>query len=309
MAIPFRTDIDFEAGRVDRLTPRIRRVIADNPGPFTFTGTGTFIIGNGEVAVIDPGPLLDDHVAAILAALDAGERVTHIFITHTHLDHSPAAKPLQNKTGAEIYAYMGVPAAPNTHFTGASPEDMPELDEDIDHDFKADRALVHGDVVAHGDWTLEAVFTPGHMANHMCYALREEKALFTGDHIMGWSTSIIAPPDGNMRAYMNSLDLLLARDDAVYYPTHGPEIDAPKPFVEAYITHRKGREQQVLDRLAAGDDNIKQMVQTVYADTDPRLHPAAALSMFAHLQDLVERGIVNCADTPSVASRYTLAKA
>ena len=297
MSIPFVTEFDFEYGRADTLSPLIRRVICNNPSPFTFTGTGTYIIGTGNVAVIDPGPLNDAHIDAILAALEPHERVSHIVITHTHNDHSPASAPLKAKTGAPIY---GMTPAKTEHMGG------PQMEEDADEGFSPDHEIAHGDVIEGDNWTLEAVHTPGHMAAHVCYALREEKALFTGDHIMGWATSVIIPPDGVMRDYMNSLDLLLTRDDEIYWPTHGTCIENPHDFVRAYITHRKGREAQVLERLKSGDSDIRTMVKTVYAAVDARLHPAAAMSMLAHLQDLVTRGVVSCDGEPSLDSTYRL---
>lgn len=295
--IPFKTEFDFEYGRCDQLSPLIRRVIANNPSPFTFTGTGTYIIGTGNVAVIDPGPLLDAHVDAILDALGPDEQVSHIVVTHTHLDHSPASKPLQERTKAPIYSF----APPRVDAF-----DGPRLEEDADDNFAPDHIVAHGDLIKGDNWTLECVFTPGHMANHMCYALVEEKALFTGDHVMGWSTSVIAPPDGNMNDYMQSLDLLLSRDDNIYWPTHGTSIDDPKAFVRAYIEHRRGREAQIIARLKAGDSDIRQMVETIYADVDKRLHPAAALSVFAHIQDLLTRGEIACDGKPSLDASYQL---
>ena len=295
--IPFKTEFDFEYGRCDQLSPLIRRVIANNPSPFTFTGTGTYIIGTGNVAVIDPGPLLDAHVDAILDALGPDEQVSHIVVTHTHLDHSPASKPLQERTKAPIYSF----APPRVDAF-----DGPRLEEDADDNFAPDHIVAHGDLIKGDNWTLECVFTPGHMANHMCYALVEEKALFTGDHVMGWSTSVIAPPDGNMNDYMQSLDLLLSRDDDIYWPTHGTSIDDPKAFVRAYIEHRRGREAQIIARLKAGDSDIRQMVETIYADVDKRLHPAAALSVFAHIQDLLTRGEIACDGKPSLDASYQL---
>ena len=293
--IPFKTEFDFEYGRCDQLSPLIRRVIANNSSPFTFTGTGTYIIGTGNVAVIDPGPLLDAHVDAILDALGPDEQVSHIVVTHTHLDHSPASKPLQERTKAPIYSF----APPRVDAF-----DGPRLEEDADDNFAPDHIVAHGDLIKGDNWTLECVFTPGHMANHMCYALVEEKALFTGDHVMGWSTSVIAPPDGNMNDYMQSLDLLLSRDDDIYWPTHGTSIDDPKAFVRAYIEHRRGREEQIISRLKAGDSDIRQMVETIYADVDKRLHPAAALSVFAHIQDLLTRGEIACDGKPSLDASY-----
>ena len=295
--LSFHTDMDFEYGVADQLSPRIRRVIANNPSAFTFTGTGTYIIGTGDVAVIDPGPLLDPHVDAILNALGPDEHVSHILVTHTHLDHSPACAPLQARTQAPIY---GCPPPKPESFDG------PRLEEDADDAFKPDHIVHDGDLIRGGDWTLECVATPGHMANHVCYALQEEKTLFTGDHVMGWSTSIIAPPDGNMQDYMNSLDRLLTRDDELYWPTHGPRIPNPKEFVDGYIQHRRNREQQVLDRLSAGDTRIIDMVAVMYADVDKRLHPAAALSVFAHMQDLVARKRVKCAGQVALDSEFTL---
>ena len=295
--IPFKTEFDFEYGRCDQLSPLIRRVIANNPSPFTFIGTGTYIIGTGNVAVIDPGPLLDAHVDAILDALGPDEQVSHIVVTHTHLDHSPASKPLQERTKAPIYSF----APPRVDAF-----DGPRLEEDADDNFAPDHIVAHGDLIKGDNWTLECVFTPGHMANHMCYALVEEKALFTGDHVMGWSTSVIAPPDGNMNDYMQSLDLLLSRDDYIYWPTHGTSIDDPKAFVRAYIEHRRGREAQIIARLKAGDSDIRQMVETIYTDVDKRLHPAAALSVFAHIQDLLTRGEIACDGKPSLDASYQL---
>ena len=299
MTIPFVTEFDFEYGRCDRLSPLIRRVICNNPGPFTFTGTGTYIIGTGNVAVIDPGPLNDAHLDAIMAALAPDEQVGHIVITHTHLDHSPLAMPLKARTGAKIYAH-----APGQ----AAAFDGPRLEEGADADFVPDDIVAHGDLIKGDDWTLECVFTPGHMSGHVCYALAEEKALFSGDHVMGWSTTVIAPPDGDMTDYMASLDLLLERDDEIYWPTHGTAITDPQNFVRAYIAHRRGREAQVVERLKAGDRQIKQMVETIYADVDKGLHPAAALSVFAHMQDLTKRGLVACDGAPGLNSDYRLAE-
>ncbi len=302
MGIPFVTEFEFTYGKVDRLSPLIRRVICNNPGPFTFTGTGTYLIGNGQVGVIDPGPIDDAHIEAILAALEPGESISHIIITHTHGDHSPASAPLKQKTGAPIYG-LTPPKSKNLEIHS----DAPQMEEDADDAFCPDVEVAHGSLIEGGDWSLECVFTPGHMAGHMCYALREEKALFTGDHVMGWSTSVIIPPDGSMSDYMASLDLLLARDDEIYWPTHGTCIHKPQDFVRDYIRHRKSREAQVLARLEAGDSDIRDMVKVVYAAVDKRLHPAAALSMLAHLQDLVERGVVSSDGAPTLDTKFKLA--
>ncbi|HEY7810110.1 MAG TPA: MBL fold metallo-hydrolase [Allosphingosinicella sp.] len=266
-------------GRIERVAPLIRRLLAPNPSAFTYTGTQVFIVGEGEVAVIDPGPDDPSHVLALLAALE-GERVAAILCTHTHRDHSPATRPLQAATGAPI-----VGCAPL-----AVDDEGVASDESFDRDYRPDRVLGDGDSVSGPGWTLEAIATPGHTSNHLCFALPETKALFSGDQVMGWSTSIVAPPDGDMGAYMRSLDKLLPRDDRIYYPTHGPEIADPHAHVRRLIAHRQAREAQVLRQLDEGAARIEAMVSAMYADVDPRLHPAAALSVLAHLIDLERRG-------------------
>jgi glyoxylase-like metal-dependent hydrolase (beta-lactamase superfamily II) len=297
--IPFRREFDFEYGRAERLSPLIRRVLARNPSPFTFKGTGTYLIGRGAVAVIDPGPDLPDHVVALLQALD-GETVTHILVTHTHLDHSPAAAALKRATGAKTYAY-------GPHGSRRAEERFGGVTEEGgDRDFVPDIELRDGDTVAGPGWRLAAVETPGHTSNHLCFALPEERTLFSGDHVMGWSTSVIAPPDGDMAAYMRSLAKLLTRDDALYWPTHGPAITAPKPHVEAFIAHRRERSDAILTALAAGDETIPAIVTRVYVGLDPRLLSAAGRSVLAHLIELVEEERVFCNGPPSAASRYRL---
>jgi glyoxylase-like metal-dependent hydrolase (beta-lactamase superfamily II) len=265
------------------VSPLIRRVLADNPGPFTFKGTSTFVIGKDEVAVIDPGPDDERHLSAILAALK-GETVSHIFVTHSHLDHSPLARRLKAATGAVTVGYGSVARQ-------AGPEGL-RLDASIDADFEPDIRLAHGDVISGKGWSLEGVFTPGHMSNHMGYALMEEKALFCGDHVMAWATSVVAPPDGNMGQYFASLRLLLGRDDDIYHPAHGPSRRDPKSLVRAYLAHRKMREEAIMTRLRAGDRSVDQIVKANYADIDPKLHGAAGLSTLAHIEHLIERGLV-----------------
>ena len=277
-------DRSFEAvpGAMMQVAPLVRRLLCGNANPFTFKGTSTFVVGQGQVAVIDPGPDDDAHLEALLHAL-RGETVNHILVTHSHADHSPLAAKLKQVTGAPIFAYGAV--APGT---GAGPR----LDAGIDHAFKPDQTLADGDVIAGPDWTLEALHTPGHMSNHLCFALREDKALFAGDHVMAWATSVIAPPDGNMGQYFASLRKLLTRDDAIYYPAHGPERRDPLPLVRGYLAHRKMREASILQKLRAGARNLGGIVAAIYADVDPRLHGAAALSTRAHLDHLVEQGLV-----------------
>lgn len=277
-------DRNFEApvGRCETLSARVRRVLCGNPGPFTFKGTSTFIIGHGRVAVIDPGPDDPAHLAALLEAV-RGETVTHILITHTHKDHSPLTPKLKAATGATTY---GV----GPHGAGAADHSV-RLDAGADLAFAPDIAVPHGARIAGSGWTLEAVFTPGHAANHMAYALAEEKALFVGDHVMAWSTSVIAPPDGNMRQYLDSLRLLLARDDGIFHPTHGPSVGRePKALVRAYVAHRRMREEAIFRSLENGARAVPQIVDAVYAGLDLKLKPAAALSALAHLEHLIDQG-------------------
>ena len=262
-------------------SPLVRRLLARNPSPFTFTGTGTFVVGQGTVAVIDPGPDDPAHIAALIDAL-RGETVSHIVITHTHMDHSPAAPALQAATGAMI-----VGCAPL-----ALSDDGPRADAGFDAGYAPDLVLADGDSVNGPGWTLTAVATPGHTSNHLCFALAEEKALFTGDHVMGWSTTVVAPPDGDMAAYMASLRKLLDRDDVIYHPTHGEPVTEPQRFVKHLLAHRKQRENQVLRAIGEGLVTIPAMVAAMYAQIDKRLHPAAGRSVLAHLLDLEARGQV-----------------
>jgi glyoxylase-like metal-dependent hydrolase (beta-lactamase superfamily II) len=299
MSLTFDRDFDPPIGMPEQISPLIRRVLCGNPGPFTFRGTASFIVGKGEVAIIDPGPENEAHLAALLAAVK-GETVNHIFITHTHLDHSPLAKRLKAATGAPILAYRP-PAA-----VVADDTSEVRLDASIDRQFTPDIALRHGDVVAGKGWSLEAVFTPGHMSNHMAFALREEKALFCGDHVMAWATSVIAPPDGNMGQYFASLRLLLTRNDTIYYPAHGPSRPDPLPLVRAYLVHRQQREGAIIKRLEQGDRTIAEIVKANYADVDPRLHPAAALSTLAHLEHLIEKGRVVTDGRPALDAIYAI---
>jgi glyoxylase-like metal-dependent hydrolase (beta-lactamase superfamily II) len=291
--IPYVRDIRFEYGVVDQVSPLIRRVVANNPGPFTFRGTGTYIVGRGEVAVIDPGPDLPEHLAAILAAVDA-ERVSHILVTHHHADHSPLARPLAAETGATIYG-CAVAAKPV--------EGGVRLEAGYD-DFTPQVSVCGGATLTGPGWTIEAIPTPGHTSNHICYALNEENALFSGDHIMGWSTTVITPPDGDMGDYMASLETIRARNFATLWPTHGPPVREPGPFIDAYIAHRREREAQILARLAAGDQSIKAMVPTLYAAVDQRLWPAAAHSVLAHMIELVKSGRATSDGPPGLDSRY-----
>ncbi|HWL47539.1 MAG TPA: MBL fold metallo-hydrolase, partial [Sphingomonadaceae bacterium] len=269
---------DQAAAVAETLHPVVRRLLAGNPSAFTYHGTQTYIVGRGEVAVIDPGPDLASHVEAILAAT-AGERIAHILCTHTHRDHSPATRPLKAATGARI--------------TGCAPlaldDDGPRADAAFDGDYAPDRVLRDGESIAGPGWTLSAVATPGHTSNHLCFALPEAGALFTGDHVMGWATTVISPPDGDMAAYMASLDRLMVRDDAIYYPAHGDPVEKPQRFVRGLMGHRKQREGQILRQLAEGPQAIPALVARMYRGIDPRLHGAAGRSVLAHLLDLEAR--------------------
>ncbi len=298
--IPFVAMPAFEYGRVDTVSPLIRRVVANNPGPFTYTGTGTYIVGRSApgagVAVIDPGPLDEAHLAALLAAVE-GQTVSHVLVTHTHRDHAPLARPFAEAVGAPILA-----AAPpvRTIHASATP------DEDDDESFSPDIILCGGERLAGDGWTIEAMATPGHASNHMAFVLAEENALFSGDHVMGWSTTVVAPPDGDMTAYMASLEAVIGRGFTTLWPTHGAPITEPGPFLEAYRTHRLGREAQVLARLAAGDRRIADMVPVLYAAVDARLWPAASLSVWAQLIALERAGRIMAMPAPTIDAVWTL---
>jgi glyoxylase-like metal-dependent hydrolase (beta-lactamase superfamily II) len=299
--IPFNKTLDLAPGVVEDVVPGVRRILADNPGPFTFKGTLSYIVGRGTVAIVDPGPADARHVAALLAAV-AGETVTHLVITHTHRDHSAAAPAVKAATGA-ITVGEGPHRVARALFIG----ETQRLDASGDTAFVPERRIVHGDVVAGDGWALEAIATPGHTANHMAFALRGTDALFSGDHVMGWSTSIVAPPDGAMSDYMASLERLAARPETVYRPGHGDLIRGAPAFVGHYIRHRRGREAAILQRLGDGETDIPTLVQAIYRGLDPRLLGAAALSVLAHLEDLVARGRVATDGDPSIAGRYRLA--
>ena len=276
-ALHFDHSLPAVYGVAQRLSPRIERLLAHNPSPFTFRGTGVYLVGDAEnVVVIDPGPNVPGHVASLLAAI-GDRKVTHILITHTHRDHSPAAAPLKAATGAGTYGY-----GPHARY-------QDDVEEGGDRDFVPDVLVKDGDRIA---GIFQCVFTPGHTSNHMCYALEDEKALFTGDHVMGWSTTVVAPPDGDMGDYMRSLEKLIARQDDILYPTHGSPIVAPRSFLRAYLSHRRMRETQIGRALMRGRDTVPALVETLYAGLAPALHRAAALTVEAHLKHMIEDGRV-----------------
>lgn len=309
--IPLIKDFDFAYGVPMRLSPLVTRVIARNPGPYTYTGSGTYIVGTGEgsrgstLAIIDPGPDLPEHMDAVTAAcadIFPHARVSHILVTHTHRDHCGGARRLADRLRAPVFAFGPHPVA-------RAEDDAPALDEGGDYAFRPDEILHDGDVIEGDDWRLDCLHTPGHLSNHVCFALAAEGALFTGDHVMGWATTVVAPPDGDMAAYLASLDTLIARDDRRYYPTHGAPIERPQRFVRAIRAHRLFRDAQIRDQLAAGRGTIAEMVAAMYAGVDKRLHPAASLNVLAHLIRLADIGEASCDGPPRLSATWHLAGA
>ena len=301
--IPFVAPLDsVHYGRVEQMTPMVRRVIANNPSKYSYRGTGTYIVGHGDVVVVDPGPALDEHRDALAAAL-RGERVVAILVTHCHADHSPLSAWLANDSGAPTIAF--------------GPHGAVDLEADEDSDVKVEEAIdlafapqitaSDGDVVVStGAVTVRAVSTPGHTSNHLCFALEQEAALFTGDHVMGWSTTVVSPPDGDMRAYIDSLRKVAGRHDAILWPTHGNPIEDPAPFLAAYLAHRIEREEQVLAKVRGGVGSVDAIVKVLYADVREELHKAAGRSVLAHLAKLVDDGVVAVGDgaPPSLKASF-----
>jgi glyoxylase-like metal-dependent hydrolase (beta-lactamase superfamily II) len=298
--IPFNKTLELAPDTVDEPVPGVRRVMANNPGPFTFKGTLSYIVGRGKVAIVDPGPDDAAHIGALLDAV-RGETVTHIFVTHTHRDHSPAVPAIKAATGATVYAEGPHRAARPLHIGEHNP-----LDSSGDRDFRPDVQLKDGEVVEGDGWAIEAVTTPGHTANHMAFALKDRGILFAGDHVMGWATSIVAPPDGAMSDYMASLDKLARRGENLYFSGHGPAIPDAKRFVNYYILHRKAREASILHRLGKGAADIPSIVRAIYIGIDSRLTGAAGLSVLAHMEDLVARGLVETDGAPAIDGVYRL---
>ena len=324
-AIAFNQDFEPTYGRVDELSPLIRRVVAENPNPFTFTGTGVYLIGHGDVAVIDPGPTLSEHVDAILSALGPDEQITRVLVTHTHTDHTAAVPIVVERTGATTYGNGPHGPVPDedpldkvTFDEYFTTEEKAEFDkqwaetpdelkrEGPDQDFVPDVVVVDGDLIEGDGWTIECVHTPGHTSNHICYALTDEKVLFTGDHVMGWATSVISPPDGDLFDYLNSLRKLLQRDDQRYWPTHGPSIDDPHSYVQSFLDHRLDRERQIIAALGEGPSTIKAIVPGMYADVDKRLWRAAANSVYSHLLALHREDRASADPEPSLTATWAL---
>ena len=298
--VSFNRDFPLKPGVVDDARPGVRRVLCGNPSPFTFTGTVSYIVGQGQVAIIDPGPDDEAHAAALLDAV-RGETVTHILVTHTHRDHSPNATRIKAATGAIVYA-----EGPHRSSRPRYESEKISSESGADRDFRPDIAVRDGETIEGSDWRLEVVSTPGHTANHLAFAWPDRKVLFVGDHVMGWSTSIVAPPDGSMHDYMASLERLTQRDDDLYFPGHGPEIPRGPRYVNFLIRHRLAREASILHRLAKGEADIPSMVRAIYIGIDPRLSGAAGYSVLAHLEDLVARGIVATDGDPVIGGTYRL---
>lgn len=298
--IAFDKTFDLAPGQVEEVAPGVRRLLCDNPSPFTFKGTVSYIVGRGEVAIIDPGPDDPRHIAALLDAV-RNESVKHVFVTHTHVDHSPGAARVKEATGAPTFAEGPHRAARPIHIGEAK-----RLEASADSDFAPDHPLSDGEVIACNGFAVEAIATPGHTANHMAFALQGTGLLFSGDHVMAWNTSIIAPPDGAMSDYMHSLDKLLHRSERVYLPGHGGVVRDAPDFVRQYIAHRHAREAAILATLHGGEAAIPELVRAIYVGLDPRLEGAAGLSVLAHLEDLVARGFVATDGPPAIASVYRL---
>ncbi len=298
--IPFNRDFPLKPGVVEEVLPGVRRVLCDNPSPFTFTGTVSYIVGRGKVAIIDPGPDNEAHAQALLDAV-RGETVTHILVTHTHKDHSPNTPRIKAATSATVYA-----EGPHRASRPRYESEKISTESGADRDFVPDVQLRDGELI-HGDgWTLETVFTPGHTANHIAFAWPERKLMFIGDHVMGWSTSIVAPPDGSMVDYMASLERLAAREEDTYFSGHGPTVPDARRFVRFLTRHRRAREASILHRLAKGEADIPTMVRAIYIGIDPRLMGAAGYSVLAHLEDLVARGVVATDGDPVIEGTYRL---
>ena len=294
-AIPFVTLDEPRYGTAVQVSPLVRRVIANNPSKYTYLGTGTYIVGHGDVAVIDPGPMLDEHRDALVACLE-GSRVRAILVTHCHSDHSPLAAWLREQTGAPTFAFGPHGSVESAADDGPDDGEIEEgvtLEETTDLEFDPDVRVGDGEVAAMGDgWTMRGVHTPGHTSNHMCFALDEERALFTGDHVMGWSTTVVSPPDGDMRDYIDSLRKVMARNDLSLWPTHGAPVTEPKAFLHAFLEHRLDREAQVVAAVRSGLSDIEGMVKVMYADVREELHKPAARSVLSHLVKLVDDGVV-----------------
>ncbi len=281
---PFHREMQFQYGVLQQIAPDLRRLVCHNPSPFTFKGTNTYVLGRDNVAIIDPGPVPGEQLDILCEQL-SGEHITHILLTHCHSDHSGAAALLKERTGAEL---CGMPrAADDPSLSAAGPSGSRSVTP-----VAFDRVLEHGSIVAGEGWEVEAIHTPGHAPDHLCFSVRGRNMLLSGDHVMGWNTSVVAPPEGNMGDYMRSLELLMAREEAMYYPGHGGPVSEPQRFVKALIFHRRWRESEINECLREGLSKIDQVVPKLYPSIDPALTRAAAFAVLAQLEFMVEKGIV-----------------
>jgi glyoxylase-like metal-dependent hydrolase (beta-lactamase superfamily II) len=297
---PFSREFNVVPGVAEQVAPGLRRIVANNPGPFTFKGTNSYIVGSGSVAVIDPGPDDEPHLTAILDALKPqAERVSHIFLTHTHKDHCAGLARFAELTGAEVLGFSSADVATRGEIAA-----NPASEAYLDSKFIPDRALKGGERIGGGDWELEAVFTPGHAPDHLCYGLNDGATLLSGDHVMGWNTTVVAPPEGDMADYLRSLELLLARPETVYFPGHGGKVEQAHRLVKAFIMHRRWRETQILDCLKNGAATIDSILPRIYEGLATSLLDAAAYSVLAHLKLLVETRRVESDSPPGRHSRY-----
>ncbi|SNT37641.1 MBL fold metallo-hydrolase [Tropicimonas sediminicola] len=296
---------DPASNALSRLEPGLRRVLAPNPSPMTYQGTNSYIVGEGEVAVIDPGPDLEAHHAAILAALRPGERISHILVTHSHLDHSSLARRLAETTGAEVLGFGRHEAGRSPMMAQLAADGLSGGGEGADLDFEPGRLLADGDEIQGAGWTLRALHTPGHASNHLAFALGD--ALFTGDHVMGWASSMVSPPDGDLTAFMATCARLARRNDRIYYPGHGAPVEDPAARLAWLVAHRRSREARLLEELGTDPLAIDTLTRRIYTDTPPALLPAAARNVFAHLLDLMSRGEVICDGNPSETARFRIA--
>jgi glyoxylase-like metal-dependent hydrolase (beta-lactamase superfamily II) len=299
VVLPFAKEFDFDYGVAGEAAPGVRRIVANNPSPFTFKGTNSYLIGTGEVALVDPGPDDAVHRDAILAEVAGkGERITHIFLTHTHKDHSAGLAAMAEATGAQVLGY------------GSDPQERaafklnPASEAILDVDFQPDVPLRGGETIRGGDWALEAVYTPGHAPDHIAFGVNGSNVLLSGDHVMGWNTTVVAPPEGNMGDYMRSLELLLQRPEDIYLPGHGGPVHQAQRLVKAFIMHRRWRESQILECLRSGLDTIPAIVPKIYEGVSASLRDAAAYSVLAQLQLLIETGRVRCEPGPTLEARY-----
>lgn len=289
---------------IHRLAPGLRRLTAPNPSPMTLDGTNTFLVGETDIAVIDPGPVSDAHLKAILDAICPGQRISHILVTHSHLDHSPLARPLAQATGAPVLAAGPSDWGRSEAMQTLAREGLIGGGEGVDPDFHPDRQIAEGDMIEGEGWTIEVVATPGHMANHLSFAL--EDMLFSGDLVMGWSTSLISPPDGDLTAFRTSLTRLIARDDRIYHPAHGDPVENPQARCKELLDHRQGREDQILKALGTGPATPNSLTARIYTDIPKALMPVAERNVLAHLIDLVERKLATPTETLSASGHFEL---